>query len=311
MKSLHRAVDDYLALRRSLGYKLRHHERSLHPFISFLKEHKASYITSKLALEYVTQRSNRTLSFQAYLLGMIRNFAAFRIGADPRTEIPAINLLPSPSQRAHPYLYSKKEIRQLLAAALGMKTRHPLSPQTHYCLLGLFAVSGLRLSEAINLQLADVDLAEGILTVRGTKFGKSRLVPLHRSVRAVLLDYARRRDQFFPRRLTTFFFVNSRGRKVDKSTLTVIFHRLSRQIGIRQPGSRQGPRLHDFRHRFAIETLLGWYRHGKDATRCLPVLSTFLGHVNVTHTYWYLGSTPELMTAAGKLLEARWKGTSI
>jgi integrase len=189
-----------------------------------------------------------------------------------------------------------------------MKSRHELRPHTCSCLFGLLAVSGLRLGEAINLQPQDVDWSEGVLTIRGAKFGKSRLVPLHPSTRAVLFDYAKRRDEIFNRRPAPYFFVTSCGTKLSGRNLRQIFHELSRQIGIRKPGVRNGPRLHDFRHRFAIHTLLRWYRSGEQVSRRMPVLSTYLGHVNLSGTYWYLGSTPELMAAASKRIEARWKG---
>ena len=178
------------------------------------------------------------------------------------------------------------------------------------CLFGLLAVSGLRLGEAINLQPQDVDWSEGVLTIRGAKFGKSRLVPLDPSTRAVLLDYARRCDEIYARRPVDYFFVTSRGTKLEKTNLSRIFRELSRQIGIRKPGVRHGPRLHDFRHRFAIETLLRWYRTGEEVSRRMPVLSTYLGHGNVSGTYWYLGSTPALIAAATRIIESRWKGVA-
>lgn len=185
-----------------------------------------------------------------------------------------------------------------------------LQPHTYCCLFGLLAVSGLRVGEAINLQPQDVDWLNGVLTIRGAKFGKSRLVPLHPSTRAVLLDYAKRRDEIYASRPVEYFFVTSRGTKLEKPNLSRIFRELSRQVGIRKPGVRHGPRLHDFRHRFAVETLLRWYRRGEQVTRLMPVLSTYLGHGNVTGTYWYLSQTPELMAAASQLLETRWKGVA-
>jgi integrase len=185
-----------------------------------------------------------------------------------------------------------------------------LQPHTYHCLFGLLAVSGLRLGEALNLQSQDVDWSEGVLTIRGAKFGKTRLVPLHPSTLAALRDYAGLRDKIFTGRILPTFLVTSHGTKLEKTNLSRIFRELSRQIGIRKPGVRNGPRLHDFRHRFAIETLLRWYRTGEEVTRRMPVLSTYLGHVNVSGTYWYLGSTPELIAAASKLIEARWKGVA-
>jgi len=189
-----------------------------------------------------------------------------------------------------------------------MESLHELRPHTCSCLFGLLAVSGLRLGEAINLQPQDVDWSEGVLTIRGAKFGKSRLVPLHPSTCAVLFDYAKRRDKIFNRRPAPYFFVTSCGTKLSGTNLRQIFRELSRQIGIRKPGVRHGPRLHDFRHRFAIQTLLRWYRSGEQVSRRMQVLSTYLGHVNISGTYWYLDSTPELMAAASKRIEARWKG---
>ena len=308
MKRLHQAVKDYLALRRSLGFKLREYGECLHDFVSFLKENGVSNITNKLAVEYATRRQDEKPVSWSRRLIIIRGFARYRISADPRTEIPAVGLLKFRSRRARPYLYSEDEIRRLLEAALKMKSPHRLQPHTYYCLFGLLAVSGMRLGEAINLHPQDVDWTQGVLTIRGAKFGKSRLVPLHPSTLAVLLDYAKLRDKIFIERPVSTFLVTSRGTKLEKTNLSRVFRELSRQITIRKPGVRHGPRLHDFRHRFAIKTLLRWYRSGEQVSLRMPVLSTYLGHANVSGTYWYLGSTPELMAAASKLIETRWKG---
>jgi integrase/recombinase XerD len=310
MKSLTRAVDDYLALRRSLGFKLREYGDCLHEFVSFLAKNGVAHVTNKLAVEYATQRQNEKPVSWTRRLIIIRGFARYRIGADPRTQIPPIGLIRFRSQRARPYLYSKDEIRRLLKATLKIESPHKLQRHTYHCLFGLLAVSGLRLSEAINLQPQDVDWSEGVLTIRGAKFGKTRLVPLHPSTLAVLRKYADLRDKSFAGWILPSFLVTSHGTKLEKTNLSRIFRELSRQIGIRKTGVRHGPRLHDFRHRFAIETLLRWYRRGQEVTRRMPVLSTYLGHVNVSGTYWYLGSTPELIAAASHLIEARWKGVA-
>ena len=310
MKSLKHAVDDYLALRRGLGFKLAEYGVHLHDFASFLEKNGSAKITNKLSLEYATQRQNEKPVSWSRRLGIIRGFARYRIGADPKTEIPPLGLLKFRSQRTRPYLYSEDEIRRLLEAALNMRTHFELQRYTYHCLLGLLVVTGLRVGEAIRLQPQDVDLAEGILTVRGTKFGKSRLVPVAPSTGAVLREYAKRRDQFLAGRPAPYFLVSTRGGRLQKQCIGKIFRSLSRQIGIREAGKRSGPRLHDFRHRFAAETLLRWYRNGEQATRRMPVLSTYLGHGNVTDTYWYLSSTPELIVAASKLIETRWKGVA-
>lgn len=312
MSPLRQAVEDYLTLRRSLGFKLREYGVCLHEFVSFLKAKKASRITAWLALEYATQREHeKPISWTRRLI-IIRGFALYRSGADPATEVPHHRLLPFRSQRARPYLYSPEEINRLLDAALTMVSPHPLRQHTYYCLFGLLAVTGLRLGEALNLQPQDVDLAEGILTIRRTKFDKSRLVPLHPSTREVLARYAKLRDENYARRgrPVIYFFAAIHGTRLNNSGVNLVFRALSRQIGLRRRGERHGPRLHDFRHRFAVETLLRWYRSGEAVTRRMPVLSTYLGHSNVTGTYWYLSNTPELMASAGELLEARWKGVA-
>jgi integrase len=206
-------------------------------------------------------------------------------------------------------LYSNEEIRKLLQAARRLPSDHGLRGSTYYSLLGLLAVAGLRISEARNLQTEDVDLKNDVLTIRGTKFGKCRLVPIHPSTRKVLSDYAFRRDRFLGRRPATFF-VSSRGTRLDGAEIRRTFYSLSRQIGLRGPTDSHGPRLHDFRHRFAVETLVQWYRSGQDVERRLPALSTYLGHVHVADTYWYLSASPELMGLAVKCFEDFWEKQS-
>jgi integrase len=239
---------------------------------------------------------------------VIRGFARYRSGEDPTTQIPPLGLLPYRALRARPYLYSAKEIRELLKAAQNLHSTSTLKPWTYYCLFGLLATTGMRISEALNLQIRDVDWSERVITIHGTKFGKSRLVPLHPSTRKVLPAYAERRDRFFGRKPLSHFLVSSRGTRLDGGDVRRTFYRLSRQIGLREVSASHGPRLHDFRHRFAVQTLVRWYRQGKDVQRRLPVLSTYLGHAHVTDTYWYLTSTPELMGVAGKRMEERWGG---
>jgi integrase len=308
MKSLNHAIDDYLALRGGLGFKLREYEKCLREFAAFLQKSGSTHITRKLAMEYATMRKDASPDSWGRSMMIIRGFASFRIGADPRTEIPPVGLLRFCPQRAQPYVYSQDEISRLLNAALKIESPYELQPHTYYCLFGLLAVSGMRLGEAINLHSQDVDWSEGVLTIREAKFGKTRLVPLHSSTLAALRNYADLRDKIFIGRLLPSFFVTTRGTKLEGTNISSIFRELSRQIGIRKPGERNGPRLHDFRHRFAIETLLRWYRRGQSVPRLMPGLSTYLGHVNVSGTYWYLSGTPELLVAASKLIEARWKG---
>jgi integrase/recombinase XerD len=308
MNPLCKAVDDYLELRRALGFKLRDYDVCLRELVSFLESKGSCCITTKLAVEFATQRERQKPVSWARQLGIVRGFALYQAGSDPTTEVPPQGLLPFKSQRARPYIYTEGEIRRLLEAALNLDTPHKLQPWTYYCLFGLLAVSGMRLGETLDLKSNDVDWSESMLTIRNAKFGKSRLVPLHSSTRAVLLDYAERRDQTYAPRQVSYFFVSSHGTRLIATNVSKIFRQLCRQIGLRDPDAGNGPRIHDFRHRFAVETLLRWYRNGEEVSRRLPILSTYLGHANVTHTYWYLSNTPELMSTAAERLEARWKG---
>jgi integrase len=198
-----------------------------------------------------------------------------------------------------------------LHAALEMPYRFErgkLRPWIFYCLFGLPNVAGLRIGEARNLELQDVDLKAAVLTIRGTKFGKTRLVPLHASTCRVLADYiARRRRHWAGQTLSSYLFVSSWGNRLDGGEIHRTFYALSRKIGLRGTADSHGPRLHDMRHRFATNTLVRWYRSGQDPERRLPLLSTYLGHVHVADTQWYLESSPELMRQAMRRLEQRWK----
>lgn len=308
MKTLRQAVGDYLSLRRSLGFKLKKHEPCLRELVSFLKKKKASRISTPLALQFATQHQRQQPAEWAARLSVVRGFACYRSGDDLATEIPPPGLLPYRPMRARPYLYSEEEIRHLLNAARHLSATYSLKPWTYYCLFGLLVVTGMRISEALNLQSKDVDWSEGVLTILGTKLGKSRLVPLHTSTRTVLSAYAKRRDRFFNGEPVSHFFVSSSGQRLDGGDVRRTFYQLSRQIGLRDASASHGPRLHDFRHRFAVETLVRWYRRNEDVERRLPILSTYLGHAHVTDTYWYLTNTPELLGAAGKRMEKRWGG---
>ncbi len=306
MKPLSQAVEDYISLRRSLGFKLRDMADDLRNFAVFLERKAAPYVTTELAMEWAMQPTHHQPGSWAKRLGSVRVFARHWSATDPRTEIPPAGLLPFRPKRARPYLYSEEEIQKLLAAALKLSPGQGLRHWTYHCLLGLLAVGGLRISEALKLERKDVDLPEGILTIRQTKFGKTRLVPLHSSARDVMADYARRRDELLRSASSPCFFLNDHGRRLDISAVHRTFYDLSRQIGLRGPTDSKGPRLHDFRHRFAVRTLVQWYRSNEDIERRLPVLSTFLGHGHVADTYWYLSIEPELMGLATRRLELRW-----
>jgi len=311
MSTLRRALGDYLAMRRGLGFKLRDAGRELLDFVRFMERQRAPYITRTLALAWAQQPSSVQPAEWARRLGFVRGFARYRSATDPRTEIPPQGLLPFRSKRARPYLYTDEEIRTLLRAALKMTCRYEctaLRPWVFHCFFGLLSVSGLRFSEARNLKLEDVDLKAAVLTIRGTKFGKTRLVPLHASTCKVLAQYiARRQRHWVGRAVSSYLFVSSWGNRLSTADCYKTFHALSQQIGLRGASTSRGPRLVDMRHRFATNTLVRWYRSGEDPQRRLPLLSAYLGHVHVADTQWYLEGSPELMREAMRRLEQRWE----
>jgi integrase len=270
-----------------------------------MEKRKATTITTKLAMEWATLPPDRHASW-ALRLTDVRGFARHIANIDPKTEVPPVGMLPG-LKRAKPYVYSDAEINALLAAALSLPPADGLRRWTYHHLFGLIAVTGMRLSEAIGLQRDDVDLEAGVLTVRLTKFGKSRLLPLHPTTSAALRNYAQRRDAHCASPCAPHFFIAERGGPLLHQYVHRVFWRLSREIGLRRPGDHSGPRVHDFRHRFAIWTLLGWYREGTDVERMLPVLSTYLGHTCVRDTYWYLSACPELMQEAAQRLDRHWE----
>lgn len=274
MSPLRKAVEDYLAMRRSLGFKLRLPAGMLREFASFLERERASHITTALAVRWATQPVGVQPAQWANRLGVVRRFAQFLSASDPRTEVPPLGLLPYRYTRKPPYIYQDAAIRQLLHAATRIGSSTGLRAASYSTLIGLLAVSGLRISEAIALDDQDVDLAEGVLTIRRTKFGKSRLVPLHPSTTRALRRYLRTRDRIRPRRPSEALFIGEQGRRLTEWAVRWAFNKLSRETGLRGPTDRRGPRLHDLRHRLAVKTLIGWYRRGVDVEARLPVLST-------------------------------------
>lgn len=305
MSRIRKAVAAYLTLRRGLGFKLHREGIWLSQFISFLEEHQSPRITTALALEWATQPTGAQLTHTARRLSVVRGFAQYQAARDPRTEVPAAGLLLQRYHRKPPYIYSDAEIASLLKAAAQLPSKTGLRARTYTTLLGLLIVTGMRIGEVVRLDHHDVDLTHAVLTVRRTKFGKSRLVPLHASTKRALRRYVDERDQISPRRTTTSFLVGEQGQRLTVNTVEQTFVKLSHQVGLRGPSERRGPRLHDLRHRFAVATLLRWYRSGVDVQRHLPELSTYLGHVHVTDTYWYLSAVPELMTVVAARLEPR------
>jgi integrase/recombinase XerD len=301
MSALREAVGDYLTIRRALGFKLVEHERLLNDFAASLEQAGASTITTELAVAWAI-RSRGAGSWKAVRLSVVRGFAGYLRTIDPATEVPPTGILIARKRYAIPYLYSEEEIGWLLAAAGAL--RPPLRAITHYTLIGLLAVSGMRIGEALRLDRDDVDLDAGVLTIRLTKFGRSRQLPLHASTVKALARYDRQRDELCPRPNAPSFFVSTRANRMDKSAVQKAFRGLCRRAGIERPRGSPQPRLHDLRHAFAVRTLLDWHRAGIDVQPRLLWLSTYLGHVEPSDTYRYLTAAPELLALAAERLES-------
>ena len=230
-----------------------------------------------------------------------RGFARFHSAVDPATEVPPVGLLPEPSHRATPYIYSDEDIVRLRQAAGRLRPDH--RADTYQTLIALIAVTGMRVGESVRLDRDDVDLDEGLLTIRNTKFGKSRQLPLHPSTVDALAGYARRRDQRRPTPKSLSFFTSAIGTRVLRDNVSTVFPRLVREAELQSPHRRRPPRLHDMRHSFAVNTLISWYRDGLDVEPRLPRLSTWLGHATPRDTYWYLSAVPELLELIAERLD--------
>jgi len=304
MSELRQAMDQYLTLRRSLGFELREPGTVLRRFVAFAEREGAAYITTDLVLRWTSEPSKAQPATWASWMAIVRRFARWWSATDPRTEVPPEQLLPDRLRRTPPYIYSDEEIERLVRAAAQLPSSNGLRALTYSTYFGLVAATGMRMSEGLALDRSDVDLVEGILTIRRTKFGKSRIVPLHASTREVLRSYAAQRDCSLRRVGTPAFFVSEHGSRITQWSTRYNFAKVSQQVGLRPParGHGHGPRLHDLRHRFAVRTLIEWYRKGLDVEREIPKLATYLGHVHVNDTYWYLEAVPELLQLATERL---------
>jgi integrase/recombinase XerD len=302
MNKLLNGVEEYLAVRRALGFKLHEEGRLLNGFVDFLEKEGSTVITPDLALQWAMRPTRCQPVRWSKRLSVVRQFAQYRSAEDPRTEVPPLGLLPHSYHRPAPYMYSDEEIARLIGAAKLLPSPLGLRGETYRTFFGLIVVTGMRHSEARQLDRDDVDLTDGILTVRVTKFGKSRLVPLHTSTRDALRRYATLRDRIIPKPKSPSFFLSERGAGLNRWTVYSTFDKLKRQAGLQSSQGRRSPRIHDLRHRFATQTLLRLYRSGQEVGPHIAVLATYLGHADIASTYWYLSAVPELLSlVAGRL----------
>jgi integrase len=302
MSALHAELDRYLAIRRALGFKLARAELLLTQFLGYLETIGVDTVTIDNAFAWASLPANSSMSWWGQRLSVVRAFARYLHAIDPTHEVPPSRLLPARSHRAVPYLYSDADIAALMAAARQLPS--PLRAASYETLIGLLAVSGLRIGEALRLDRGDVDLHAGVLHVRQTKFGKSRQVPLHPSAVSALASYTSCRDGLCPKPRDPSFFVSATGTRVLYCNFHLGWTDLVHRAGLQPRSALCRPRPHDLRHGFAVRTLLGWYRQGIDVGPQMPLLSAYLGHVNPTSTYWYLSAAPELLALVAARLDA-------
>jgi integrase/recombinase XerD len=302
MSALGPAVEDYLALRRSLGFKLDRAGRLLAQFVAHCEAAGIDTVTTEVALHWATLPAGGDRAWTAQRLSVVRGFAKHLALSDERAEIPPVGLLADRSHRATPYLYSEKDVLALMAAAGSFPS--PLRRSTMSTVVGLLFATGMRIGEALRLDRGDVDLVGGVLVVRGSKFNKSRELPVHASTVEALRAYAKRRDELCPQVRSPAFFVSPVGTRLLYCNFHLAFLALVREAGVAPRSARCRARPHDLRHSFAVSTLVGWYRDGLDVEPRLAQLSTYLGHVHPGTTYWYLSAAPELLGLAAARLEA-------
>jgi len=302
MSRLQEHVDDYLRLRRALGFKLKHDGQVLPQLVVHLEAAGAATITSELAIAWAQLSTGVQPLRWAHRLTAARGFARYMTAIDPATEVPPRDVFGARQRRPSPYLWSEEEICRLLAAARAL--RPPLRAASYEALFGLLAVSGMRVGEALALRREDVDLAAGVITIPEAKFARPRLVPLHPSATEQLGCYAARRDRLCPRPRATTFLLSCVGTALGYSSVHRTFVKLTGSIGLRTAAVH--PRAHDLRHSFAVKTLIRWQRSGTDVSARMPALSDYLGHVNPAGTFWYLSAAPELMQLAAQRLDGRF-----
>lgn len=300
-RTLAGCLDDYLTLRRALGCKLIRAERYLRQFLDYLGEHEQDTLTVEAAADWVSQSRHGSA---APGLGMeaVRGFAAFLHAHDPVHEVPPSGLFPRRRVRAVPYLFSPADIAALQAAAGWL--RGPLRAETYAVLIGMLAVTGLRIGEALALDDGDIDAREGMLIIRQDKAQNFRLVPLHPTALAALADYRHRRDQAFPGRAEPAVLVSRTGDRLTYNAVHKAFTGLVSAAGLGPRTGRCRPTVHGLRHTFAVNMLAGWYRDDADVPTRLPWLSTVMGHSGPASSYWYLSASPELMALAAQRLQA-------
>jgi integrase len=301
MSELSGHVEDYLRLRRALGFKLERAGHLLPQLVAYLEAAGVATVTSELAIAWARLPGHTQPNHWAQRLAIARGFARYLRALDPATEVPPAGVFPTRRHRPTPFLWSQRDICRLLESTRAL--RPALRAATYQALFGLLATCGMRVGEAVGLDRDDVDLRAGVITIRHAKFDRTRLVPLHPTVTEALSRYATERDRLCPRPRARAFFVSSAGTRLDRSGVGKTLRKITTALGMRTESVH--PRAHDLRHSFAVDTLIRWQRCGLSVDEHIATLSTYLGHVSPADTYWYLSASPELMGLAAQRLHTR------
>lgn len=283
-------VDRYVALRQALGYRLRKPARHLHAFARFADAKGDTHIRTSTAVAWATDAPSP--SARHIRLRDVVHLARFLHAEDAAHEVPPATLFPAPKMRPLPYIYPPGEVAQIVAAAGRLRRTYPLRREVYATLFGLIAATGLRVSEALELRFDDLQ-PNGVLLIRRTKFGKSRLVPLHPTVADALDRYLDRRRKLAV--TDDHVFLSASDRRIGASMVNYTFRRVVRLAGV-AAGRTRPCRIHDLRHTFATRSLQQCSTRRESVSRHCVSLATYLGHTDIVHTYWYLEATPELMT---------------
>ncbi len=307
MSALEQAMTDYLDLRHSLGHELAEAGWLLPSLVAYLEDHGLRTVTVQAALQWAqTSPTGKGLSVGPRRMTAARGFARYLAGIDPNTEVPPLGLMPNLQRWRRPFIYTPSDIETVMSQARNSIVS-PLRAATYNTLIGLLAATGLRIGEAIKLDRSDIDWVQGVLLIRESKFGKSRLVPLHASSLQALTEYALLREELQPRPKAPSFFVSLTRKRLCYAVVSETFRQLIDGTGV-GAGVPSPPRLHDLRHTFAVRTLLSWYRSDVDVQAKIPSLSTYLGHREPDSTYWYLSAAPELLALAADRHDTAWSG---
>lgn len=304
MSALSGHVEDYLRLRRALGYKLERAGHLLPKLVAYLEDAGSTTLTAELAVSWARLPATARPNHWAARLAVARGFARYLQTIEPATEVPAAGVFPARRHRPAPYLWSQQDIYRLLDGARTL--RSPLRAATYEALFGLLAVSGMRVGEAVGLDRFDVDFDAGVITIRVAKLDRERLVPLHDTTTMALRAYATERDRLCPTPDSAAFFVSGAGTRLNRGAVAKTLRRITTDMGLRTATVQ--PTAHQLRHSFAVRTMIDWHREGVGVEEHIATLSTYLGHVSPADTYWYLSASPELMELAAERLDARFGG---